>query len=129
MNTIYRLMNHDNTDQKPQFEKFDLDELNAKFNTSYTSVEDATFADPEYLFSTEEMLHHNKDKSELSAKIEQLRTEVIEANEKWKNTIDEITNQLDYKNGSIFSYNRDRLMMFVDGIEETSEMVLNNPKN
>ena len=62
-------------------------------------------------------------------KIEQLRQEVREANEKWKKTIDEITNQLDYKSGSIFSYNGDRLMMFVDGIEETSEMVLNNPKN
>ena len=63
MKTIYRLMNHDNTDQKPQFEKFDLDELNAKFNTNYTSVEDATFADPEYLFSEDEIKDIDKTKN------------------------------------------------------------------
>ena len=63
MKTIYRLMNHDNTNQKPQFEKFNLNELNEKFGTSYTSVEEATFADPEYLFSEDEIKDIDKTKN------------------------------------------------------------------
>jgi hypothetical protein len=56
-------MNHDNTNQKPQFEKFNLNELNEKFGTSYTSVEEATFGDPEYLFSEDEIKDIDKTKN------------------------------------------------------------------
>lgn len=121
MATIYRLMNHDNTDQEPQFEKFQLDELNAKFGTSYTSVEDAIYSEPEYLYSVEEMLSYNKDKSELASKLEQLHREVKEAQERWSELMNDICNSLDYEKGSCFSYNKDRFERFVDGIEETIE--------
>jgi hypothetical protein len=57
MKTIYRLMNHDNwgNGTKPEFEKFSLAELNERFATNYATVDEAVDADPEYLFSEDEI--------------------------------------------------------------------------
>jgi hypothetical protein len=53
--TIHRLMNHDSSHEKPRFEAFSLKELNEQFETNYQSIEEAVDADPEYLFTEEQM--------------------------------------------------------------------------
>jgi len=58
---VYRLMNHDNPEQKPRFEKFTLSELNERFETNYSSVDEAVAADPEYLFTEAEMKEYLAD--------------------------------------------------------------------
>lgn len=60
---IYRLMNHDNisNNELPKFEKFTLDELNKRFDTSYISVDEAINNDPEYLFSEIEVKNYQNE--------------------------------------------------------------------
>jgi len=52
---MFRLMNHDSSHTKPQFDSYTLYEHNMQFGTNYTSVDEAVSADPEYLFTEEEM--------------------------------------------------------------------------
>jgi hypothetical protein len=51
-------MNHDNigNGNQPDFEKFTLSELNERFGSNYSSVDEATNADPEYLYDEQQML-------------------------------------------------------------------------
>jgi len=55
---IYRLMNHDSIskDDDPKFESYILSEYNEQYGTNYSSVEEATNDDPEYLFDLEQMM-------------------------------------------------------------------------
>ena len=52
---MFRLMNHDSSHTKPQFEAYTVEEHNKQFGTNYNSVEEAVDALPEYLYSEEEM--------------------------------------------------------------------------
>lgn len=50
--------------------------------------------------------------------IDSLKTECNEFRDKTIQKINDITNSLDYINGSVFSYNADRLNHFVDGLND-----------
>ena len=58
--------------------------------------------------------------------IAELRTEVNKISDQWINEISNITNSLDYRNGSRFSYNIDRLKNFV---KELNEFEIIEPTN
>ncbi len=52
---MYRLMNHDSWHNKPRFDSYTIQEHNEQFDTNYLSIDDAVNADPEYLFTEEQM--------------------------------------------------------------------------
>ena len=58
---MFRLMNHDSSHTKPQFEAYTVEEHNKQFGTNYNSVEDAVVENPEYLFTESEMKEYLAD--------------------------------------------------------------------
>lgn len=58
---MFRLMNHDSSHTKPQFDAYTVEEHNEQFGTNYNSVEEAVDADPEYLFTEAEMKEYLAD--------------------------------------------------------------------
>lgn len=52
---MFRLMNHDSSHTAPKFESYTVAEHNEQFGTNYQSIDEAGEADPEYLFTEEEM--------------------------------------------------------------------------
>lgn len=52
---IFRLMNHDSSHRKPEFNSYTLEDLNSEFDKNYSSIEEAIDDDPEYLFDEEQM--------------------------------------------------------------------------
>lgn len=63
---IYRLRNHDNIRKgsEAEFESYSLSEYNLLFRTSYSSVDEAVDADPEYLFDENQMMEFIKEEEE-----------------------------------------------------------------
>lgn len=59
--TMFRLMNHDSSHTEPRFDRYTLSEHNQQFGTNYTSVDEAVDADPEYLFTEEQMEEYLQD--------------------------------------------------------------------
>jgi hypothetical protein len=55
---MYRLMNHDSSNEKPRFDKYTLEEHNKQFETNYNSIQEALDDDPEYLFNEEDMFEY-----------------------------------------------------------------------
>lgn len=57
---MYRLMNHDSSHTESIFDSYSVEEHNLEFETNYNSVEEAVEADPEYLFTEEQMNEYLK---------------------------------------------------------------------
>lgn len=51
---IYRLMNHDSLGQA-KFDRYTLAELNDEFGTEYSSIDEAIYSEPEYLFTEKDV--------------------------------------------------------------------------
>ena len=58
---MFRLMNHDSSHTVPKFDGYTVEEHNEQFNTIYQSIEEAVEADPEYLFTEEQMNEYLQD--------------------------------------------------------------------
>ena len=54
-------MNHDSSHTTPKFDSYTVAEHNEQFGTNYQSIEEAVDADPEYLFTEEQMNDYLQD--------------------------------------------------------------------
>jgi hypothetical protein len=58
---MFRLINHDSSHIKPQFDSYTVAEHNEQFGTNYNSVDEAVEDDTEYLFTEEQMNEYLQD--------------------------------------------------------------------